>query len=131
MYEMPRSLLRHLISTAWILFCNCAVSVQDSHAYRKMEIISACSSLTLTLREMLWCFHIVLSFIIAVVVCAALVRISAFKLSSLIMAPMYLNESTGSSSFLLTVILVVIGWALLPRIGHDFCLLNTDLHCVS
>ena len=91
MNKMPRSLLRHLISITWILFCNSVVSVQDSHSYRKMEIIGSCSSLTLDLREMFWSFQIVWSVVIAAVVCAALVRIYAFEPSSMIMALRYLK----------------------------------------
>ena len=34
---MPRSLLKHLISVAWILLVNSAVSVHVSQAYRKTE----------------------------------------------------------------------------------------------
>ena len=56
--------------------------------------------------------HMVFSLAIAVAYCAALARISVFDPSSIMIVPRYLKWSTVSSSFPLTVILVVIGWAL-------------------
>ena len=37
-YEMPSTLLRHLISTAWIFLCSFAVSVHVLHAWRDTEV---------------------------------------------------------------------------------------------
>ena len=55
LYVMPRSLLKHLISMACILLSNSAVSVQDSHAYKIMEITNERISLKFELRTMF--FH--------------------------------------------------------------------------
>ena len=42
---MPRSFLKHLISMACILLFVSAVSVQESQAYRSMDMIRECISL--------------------------------------------------------------------------------------
>ena len=47
LYEIPRSLLLHLIFNALIFFSKTAVSVDASHAYKKIERTNECRSLTL------------------------------------------------------------------------------------
>ena len=49
LYVMPRSFLRHLISMACILFSVSAVNVQDSQAYRNMDMTRERISLILEL----------------------------------------------------------------------------------
>ena len=86
--------------------CACLACIQIT------EMTSARWSFTLVPREMFLSLHMVFSLAIAVAVWAALARISIFDRSSLMIFPRYLKWSSVSSSFLLTVFLVVIGWAL-------------------
>ena len=51
-YEMPSTLLRHHISTAWIFLCSSAVSVYVSHTYKKTDRTDACSCFSLVDRLM-------------------------------------------------------------------------------
>ena len=56
LYDMARSLWKHLISVAWILFFNFAVSVHVSQAYRKTEWTRECNSLIFELSLIAFIF---------------------------------------------------------------------------
>ena len=58
---MPRSFLRHLISMACILLSVSAVSVQDSQAYRNMDMTRERISLIFELSAIFLSFQMVLS----------------------------------------------------------------------
>ena len=96
--EMPRTLRKHLISTAEIFLCSSAVRVHDSHAYRKVERTGACTSFNLDFSVMFLSLQIGFSFANVVNVCADLARISVLNPSALMMALKYLNCFTVSSS---------------------------------
>ena len=110
-YEMPSTLLRYLISTAWIFLCT-SVSVHVLHAYKKIDRTSACSSFSLVDWLMFLSLHIGFSFASAAAVCTALARTSVFEPSSLRIAPRYLNWFTVLSSCPLTAIFFSIGFLL-------------------
>ena len=61
LYVMQRSLLKHPISIACILLSNSAVNVQDSHAYKNIDITSERISLIFELRTIFLSFQMVLS----------------------------------------------------------------------
>ena len=63
LYVMPRSFLRHLISMACSLFSVSAVNVQDSQAYRNMDMTRERISLIFELSAIFLSFQMVLSFI--------------------------------------------------------------------
>ena len=96
---MPRSLLRHLISTAWSLLCRSAFSVHASLAISIIGMTNACWSFTLVPRGMFLAVLMVFSLAIAVAVCASLARILVFNPSSLMIVPRYLKWSTVSVFF--------------------------------
>ena len=73
LYVMPRSFLRHLISMACILLSVSAVSVQDSQAYRYMDMIRERISLIFELSAIFLSFQMVLSLASAAVAWAILV----------------------------------------------------------
>ena len=64
LYMMPRSFLRHLISMACILLSVSAVSVQDSQAYRNMDMTRERISLIFEPSAIFLSFQMLLSFII-------------------------------------------------------------------
>ena len=68
--------MKHLISMACILLSNSAVSVQDSHAYKNMDMTNERISLIFELRSMFLSFQMVFSFARAAVVCADLASTS-------------------------------------------------------
>ena len=78
---------------ACILLSVSAVSVQDSQAYRNMDMTSLISELSAIFLPL----QMVLSFASAAVIWAILVRISGLDLSSAMIAPRYLNLLTQSS----------------------------------
>ena len=76
-YEMPSTVQRHLIFTAWIFLCNSAFSVHVSYAYKKTERTNACSSFSLDDRLMFLSLHVDFNFTgAAAAVRAALARTS-------------------------------------------------------
>lgn len=81
-YEMPRSNLKHIIYAVWIFLCSSDVSTYGSHTYSKLDRTNAWGSLTFDKTHISLSFQIVFRFASAVVVCAALTRISAFDPSS-------------------------------------------------
>ena len=97
LYEMPSMIRRLLISTARIFFCNSALRVQVSQAYRKMESISARCNLILCISVMFLSFHMIFNLASAVIVWAVLAAISGFDPLSLMIAPRYLNCFTVSN----------------------------------
>ena len=107
LYVMPRSFLRYLISMACILLSVSAVSVQDSQAYRNMDMTRERISLIFELSAIFLSFQMVLSFASAAVVWAILARISGLDPSSAMIAPRYLNLLTQSSFLPLTLMLVM------------------------
>ena len=64
---MPRSFLRHLISKPCILLSVSAVSVQDSQAYRNMDMTRDRINLIFELSAIFLSFQMVLSFVSAAV----------------------------------------------------------------
>ena len=104
---MPRSFLRHLISMACILFSVSAVNVQDSQAYRNMDMTRERISLIFELSAIFLSFQMVLSLASAAVAWAILARISGLDPSSVMIAPRYLNRLTQSSFSPLTLMSVL------------------------
>ena len=90
-YDISKSHLLHLISTAVIFLCSSTVREYVAQAYRNIEHTSACWSLILYFIDMFLSFQICLSCASADVAWAALERISVCDPSSLIMDPRYLN----------------------------------------
>ena len=107
LYVMPRSFLRHLISMACILFSVSAVNVQDSQAYRNMDMTRERISLIFELSAIFLSFQMVLSLASAAVAWAILARISGLDPSSVMIAPRYLNHLTQSSFSPLTLMSVL------------------------
>ena len=85
-HEMPSTLLKHLISTAWIFLCSSVVCV-----YIKIDRTNQYCNFSL--EERLVCLSRLMGSCLAgvAVVCAALARTSVFEPSSLRTAPRYLN----------------------------------------
>ena len=71
---MPMSFLRHLISMACILLSVSAVSVQDSRAYRNMDMTTERMRLIFELSAIFLSFQMVFSIANAAVVWAILAR---------------------------------------------------------
>ena len=107
MYVMPRSFLRHLISMAYILFSVSVVNVQDSHAYRNMDMTRERISLIFELSAIFLSFQMVLSLASAAVAWALLARISGLDPSSALIAPRYLNRLAQFSFSPLTLMSVL------------------------
>ena len=97
------SFLRHLISMACILLSVSAVSVQDSQAYRNMDMTRERISLIFELSAIFLSFQMVLSLASAAVAWAILTRISDLDPSSAMIAPRYLKLLTQSSFSPLTL----------------------------
>ena len=72
LYEIPRSMRKHLISNACILLSMSAVMVHDSHAYKNMDMARERISLILELMAMFLSFDMAFSLVIAAVVWAIL-----------------------------------------------------------
>ena len=104
---MPSNFLRHLISMACILLSVSAVRVQDSQAYRNMNMTRERISLIFELSAIFLSFQMVLSLASAAVAWAILVRISGLDPSSVMIAPRYLNLLTQSSLSPLTLMSVL------------------------
>ena len=84
---MLNTLLKYLISAAWIFLCSSAVNVHVSHAYEKIDRIKARRSFSLKERLMFSSHHMGFSFSSAAVVCAAFARTLVSEPSSLRIAP--------------------------------------------
>ena len=74
---------------AFILLSSSAVSVQDSHAYKNMDMTNERISLIFGLRTMFLSFQMVLSFARAAVVWADLASTSGLDPSSVTITPKY------------------------------------------
>ena len=81
---------------ACILLWSFAVGVQESQAYRKMDVTKECISHILELREMLLSIQAGFSLVNAAVVCAILESIASLEPSSVITEPRYLKLVTVS-----------------------------------
>ena len=92
---------------ACILFSVSAVSVQDSQAYRNMDITRERISPIFELSAIFLSFQMVLRLASAAVAWAILARISGLDPSSAMIAPRYLNMLTQSSFSPLTLISVL------------------------
>ena len=106
LYEIPRSLRKHLISSACILLSmsavNKSVMVHVSHAYKNMDMARERISLILELMAMFLSFQMTFSLVTAAVVWAILDSTSGLDPSSDTIAPRYLKLRTVSSfSFIL------------------------------
>ena len=110
---MPRSFLGHLISMVCILLSVSAVSVQDSQAYRNMDMTRERISLIFELSAIFLSFQMVLSCVSAAVTWTILVRSSGFHASFAMMAPRYLKQFTQSSFSPLTPMSVLMPSVLL------------------
>ena len=95
------------MSMACILLSVSAVSVQDSQAYRNMDMTRERISLIFELSAIFLSFQMVLSLASAAVAWAVLARISDLDPSSAIIAPRYLNLLTQSSFSPLTLMSVL------------------------
>ena len=118
LYEIPRSLQKHLISNACILLSMSAVMVHDSHAYKNMDMARERISLILEVMAMFLSFQMTFSLVIAAVVWAILDSTSGLNPSSDTIAPRYLKLRTVSSfllpmvmSVLMPLVLFVINWS--------------------
>ena len=90
-----------------------SVSVQDSQAYRNMDMTRERISLIFELTAIFLSFYMVLSFASAAVVWAILARNSGFDPSSAMIAPRYLKLLTQSSFSPLTLVSVLMPLVLL------------------
>ena len=117
LYEIPRTLQKHLISNACILLSMSAVMVYVSHAYKNMDMVREHISLILELMVMFLLFQMTFSLVTAAVVWAILDSTSGLDPSSNTIAPRYLMLRTVSSfllsmvmSVLMSFVLFVISW---------------------
>ena len=117
LYEIPRSLRKHLISNACILLSMSAVMVHVSHAYKNMDMARERISLILELMAIFLSFQMTFSLVTAAVVWAILDSTSGLDPSSDTIAPRYLKLWTVSSfllpmvmSVLMPLVLFVINW---------------------
>ena len=113
---MPRSLRKHLISTACIRLSMSAVKVHVSHAYKNMDITMERINLIFELLVMFLSFQMTFSLIIAAMVWAILESTSGFYPPSDTIAPRYLKLWTVSS-FLLSM--VMSSWCYLSSTGFS------------
>ena len=124
---MPRSFLRHLISMACILLSVSAVNVQDSQAYRNMDMTRERISLIFELSAIFLSFQMVLSLASAALAWAILARISGLDPSSAMISPRYLNLLTQPSFSPLTLKSVLMPLVLLVISLVFFGMMLTDL----
>ena len=92
---------------ACILFSVSAVNVQNSQAYRNMDMTRERISLIFELSAIFLSFQMVLSLASAAVAWAILARISGLDPSSVMIAPRYLNRLTQSTFSPLTLMSVL------------------------
>ena len=83
---------------ACILFSVSAVNVQDSQAYRNMDMTRERISLIFELSAIFLSFQMVLSLASAAVAWAILARILGLDPSSVMIAPRYYDHVTGRAS---------------------------------
>ena len=81
--------------------------IQDSQAYRKMDVTGKCTSCIWELREILLSFQTGFNLVNAAAVCAILESISSLEPSSVITEPRYLKLVTFSSFYPFTLISVL------------------------
>ena len=103
LYEIPRSLRKHLISNACILLSMSAVMVHVSYAYKNMDMARERISLILELMAMFLSFQMTFSLVTAAVVWAILDGTSGLDPSSDTIAPRYLRRRTELSIRLWTL----------------------------
>ena len=104
LYEIPRSLRKHLISNACILLSMSAVMVHVPHAYKNMDLARERISLILELMAIFLSFQVTFSLVTSAVVWAIP---SGLDLSSDTIAPRYLKLWTVSS-FLSSMVISVL-----------------------
>ena len=97
LYKIPRSLQKHLISSACMLLSMSAVMVHVSHAYKDMDMAWEHISLILELMAMFLSFQVTFSLVTAAVVFAILDSASGLDPSSDTIAPRYLKLQTVSN----------------------------------
>ena len=107
LYEIPRSLRKHLVSNACILLSMSAVMVHVSHVYKNMDMARERISLILELMMMFLSFQMALSLVTTAVVWAILDSTSGMDPSFDTVAPRYLKLRTVSS-FLLSMVMSVL-----------------------
>ena len=117
LYEIPKSLRKHLISNACILLPMSAVMVHVSHAYKHVDMARERIGLTLELRAIFLSFQITFSLDTTTVVWAILENTPGLDPSSDTIALRYSKLCTVSSfllsiviSVLMPLVLFVINW---------------------
>ena len=113
---------------ACILLWSSTVRVQDSQAYRKMDVTRERISRILELREILLSIQTGFSLVNAAVACAILESISGLEPSLVITEPRSLKIVTVSSFCPFPLISVLMS---LVFLCHQLGLLSTDLHAVG
>ena len=121
LYEIPRSLWKHLISNVSM----CIVNVHVSHSYKDMDMARERISLTLELMAMFLSFQMTFSLVTAAVVWAILESNSGLDPSSDTIDPRYLKLRTVSS-FLLSMVMSV----LMPLVLFDISWVFSALICM-
>ena len=76
-YEMPRTILKNTISTAWIFLCSFSVRVHASNAYKKIHRTNA--SCSLDDKLMFLSLYMGLIFVSAALICGVLARTWVFE----------------------------------------------------
>ena len=115
LYEILRSLRKHLISNACILLSMSAVMVHVPHACKNMDMAREPVSLILELMAMFLSFQMTFSLVTSAVVWAILESTSGLDPSSDTIAPRYLKLWTVytfllSMVMLMPLVLFVINW---------------------
>ena len=101
MYDMVNNRLNHRISNVVIFLCSSFVKVHVSHAYKKIELTSDCSSRIFSFSFSVLSYHITFSLDRAAIVCPFLANISAFEpLSSMIAQYLKLSTNFNGSLFI-------------------------------
>ena len=128
LYEIPRSLWKHLISNACILLSMFSVMGHVSHAYKNMDNARERISLILELMAMFLPFQMTFSLVTAAVVWAILDSTLGLEPSSDTIAPRYLKLWTVSCflfsmvmSVLMPLLLIVINWIFSALICMPLC----------
>ena len=117
LYEIARSLRKHLISNACIILSMSAVMVHVSHAYKNMDMARERISLILELMAMFLSFQMTFTLVTAAVIWAFLDSISGLDPSSDTITPRYLKLQTVSS-FVFCVPSYIFGFTIW---GETFC----------
>ena len=102
--------------------------VQDSQAYRKMDVTRKCISRILELREILLSFQTGFNLVDAFAVCVILESISGLEPSSAVSEPRYLKLLTVPSFCPFTFDLCVDATGV---VCHQLGLIGTDRHAVG